>query len=242
MFSRIGTFLFGIVSYGAFFATLLWFAGWIAGIGVPVPLDAPAAMNTWQALAIDAGLMAMFGLQHSVMARPGFKAWWTQFVPGSLERSVYVLLSSVALFAMMAFWQPLGGVVWAVEGEAARIAVYVVFALGWAILFLATFLINHFDLFGLRQVWLHLVRRPYTQLEFGTPFLYRIVRHPLYVGWLLIFWAAPTMTVAHLVLALGLTAYILIAIPFEERDLMRAHREYGEYRERVPMLIPKLGG
>jgi len=242
MLGRIGTFTFGVVAYLAFFATLVYFMGWIVGIGVPVPLDAPASINTWQALAIDIGLIALFGLQHSVMARPGFKAWWTQFVPARLERSIYVLLSSVALFAMMAFWQPLGGVLWSVQGEAARNAIYALFALGWAILFLATFLINHFDLFGLRQVWLHLVRKPYTELKFGTPFLYRFVRHPLYVGWLLIFWAAPTMTVAHLVLALGLTAYILIAIPLEERDLMRVHREYAEYRERVPMLIPKIGG
>lgn len=242
MLDRITTFTFGVVAYLAFFATLLYFMGWIVGIGVPVPLDAPAAINTWQALAIDTGLMALFGLQHSVMARPGFKAWWTQFVPARLERSVYVLLSSVALFIMMAFWQPLGGVLWSVQGEAARNAIYALFGLGWAILFLATFLINHFDLFGLRQVWLHLVQKPYTELKFGTPFLYRFVRHPLYVGWLLIFWAAPTMTIAHLVLALGLTAYILIAIPLEERDLMRVHREYAEYRERVPMLIPKIGG
>ncbi len=242
MFHRISSFFFGILSYLAFFVTLLYFMGWIVGIGVPTTLDAPATSTTWSSIAIDLGLLTMFGLQHSVMARPAFKEWWTKFVPASLERSVYVLCSSVALFALMAFWQPLGGVVWSALNEILRMAIYGLFAIGWVILFLATFLINHFDLFGLRQVWLQLVDRPYTPLQFGTPLLYRVVRHPLYVGWLLIFWAAPTMTVAHLLLAVGLSAYILIAIPIEERDLMRTHREYAQYRERVPMLLPRLRG
>lgn len=242
MFGRIVNFAFGIAAYGMFFASLLYFAGWIAGVGVPVSLDDPAALTTWQAILIDLGLLTMFGLQHSVMARPAFKQWWMQYVPAPMERSVYVLCSSVALLVLMLCWQPLGGVIWSVQSEAARIAVYAVFALGWAVLFLATFLINHFDLFGLRQVWLHLLDRPYTPLQFGTPFLYRVVRHPLYVGWLLIFWAAPTMTTAHLLLAMGLSAYILIAIPIEERDLMRLHREYSRYREQVPMLLPRLRG
>jgi protein-S-isoprenylcysteine O-methyltransferase Ste14 len=242
MFHRISSFFFGILSYLAFFVTLLYFMGWIVGIGVPTTLDAPATSTTWSSIAIDLGLLTMFGLQHSVMARPAFKEWWTKFVPASLERSVYVLCSSVALFALMAFWQPLGGVVWSAQNETLRMAIYGLFAIGWVILFLATFLINHFDLFGLRQVWLQLVDRPYTPLQFGTPLLYRVVRHPLYVGWLLIFWAAPTMTVAHLLLAVGLSAYILIAIPIEERDLMRTHREYAQYRERVPMLLPRLRG
>jgi methanethiol S-methyltransferase len=241
MIRKITNFVFGIASYLAFFATLLYFMGWIIGVGVPNTLDAPAAITTWQAIAIDLGLLTLFGLQHSVMARPAFKEWWLQFVPATLERSIYVLCSSIALFALMAFWQPLGGVIWSVQNETLRMAIYGVFALGWVILFLATFLINHFDLFGLRQVWLQLINRPYTPLQFGTPLLYRVVRHPLYVGWLLIFWATPTMTVAHLLLAAGLSAYILIAIPIEERDLMRMHREYAEYRERVPMLLPRLG-
>jgi protein-S-isoprenylcysteine O-methyltransferase Ste14 len=244
MFRRITAFLFGLASYLAFFATLLYFMGWIVGFGVPIALDAPAKITTWPeiaiAIAIDLGLLALFGLQHSVMARPAFKEWWTKFVPTSLERSLYVLCSSVALLALMLYWQPLGGIVWSVQNEALRMAIYGVFALGWGILFLATFLINHFDLFGLRQVWLQLTNRPYTPLNFGTPLLYRVVRHPLYLGWLLIFWAAPTMTVAHLVLAAGLSAYILIAIPIEERDLMRVHREYAKYREQVPMLVPRL--
>lgn len=242
MIRKITTFFFGILSYLAFFATLLYFMGWIVGVGVPTTLDAPAAITTWEAIAIDIGLLTLFGLQHSVMARPGFKNWWVRFVPAPLERSMYVLCSSIALSALMVFWQPLGGVVWSVQNEALRAATYGVFAAGWGILFLATFLINHFDLFGLRQVWLQLRNRPYTPLQFGTPVLYRFVRHPLYVGWLLIFWAAPTMTVAHLLLAVGLSAYILIAIPIEERDLIRMHREYADYRARVPMLVPRLRG
>jgi len=148
MFHRISSFFFGILSYLAFFVTLLYFMGWIVGIGVPTTLDAPATSTTWSSIAIDLGLLTMFGLQHSVMARPAFKEWWTKFVPASLERSVYVLCSSVALFALMAFWQPLGGVVWSAQNETLRMAIYGLFAIGWVILFLATFLINHFDLFG----------------------------------------------------------------------------------------------
>lgn len=241
MLDRIFTFMFGVVSYAAFFATLLMFMGWMLGIGLGVvmPLDAPATSGVGQAMLVDLALVALFGLQHSVMARPAFKARWTRFVPWPLERSAYVLASSLALYVLMAFWQPLGGLVWSIDSMPARVGVYAGHALGWGVLFLATFLINHFDLFGLRQVWLKLVNRPYTPLRFGTPLLYRIVRHPLYVGWLMIFWFAPTMTLSHLVLAVGLSAYILVAIRYEERDLMREHREYADYRRRVPMLIPR---
>jgi protein-S-isoprenylcysteine O-methyltransferase Ste14 len=239
MTERVVTFIGGVLAYLVFFAVLMYFMGWIAGIGVPMPLDAPATITTWQAVAIDVGLLVGFGVQHSVMARPWFKAWWTRFVPQRLERSVYVLASSIALGLLMLGWQPLGGVVWSVESEAARFAVLGLFALGWVVLFVSTFLINHFDLFGLRQVWLHLVGRRYTQLQFRVPFLYRFVRHPLYVGWLMIFWAAPTMTIAHLLLASGLTAYILIAIRYEEQDLLELHPEYAGYRQQVPMLIPR---
>ena len=243
MFNRILSFMFGIVSYAAFFATLLMFMGWMLGVGLGIvmPLDAPPVSTIGEALLVDLALVALFGLQHSVMARPAFKAWWTQFVPKPVERSVYVLASSVALYVLMAFWQPLGGIVWSIDSMPGRVAMYAGHALGWVVLFLATFLINHFDLFGLRQVWLKLVDRPYTPLRFGTPLLYRVVRHPLYVGWLMIFWFAPTMTLSHLVLAAGLSAYILVAIRYEERDLMREHREYADYRQRVPMLIPRFG-
>jgi methanethiol S-methyltransferase len=242
MIGRISVFLFGVVAYTAFFASLVFFMGWIAGIGVPVALDGPATGSVGGAIAADLGLMLVFALQHSVMARPKFKAWWTRFVPQSIERSTYVLLSSIALLAMMIFWQPLGGVVWSVDHSIGKWVIRGVFVLGWVVLFVSTFLINHFDLFGLRQVWLKLVDRPYAPLPFGTPFLYRWVRHPLYVGWIMIFWAAPTISIAHLLLATALTTYILIAIQFEERDLIKSHREYAQYREAVPMLVPRLRG
>jgi protein-S-isoprenylcysteine O-methyltransferase Ste14 len=174
------------------------------------------------------------------MARPAFKRWLTRWVPGPAERSTYGLLSSAALFLLFWQWRPLGGVVWEVPGEAARAAVYAAYAAGWLTVLATTFLINHFDLFGLRQVWLAFRGVPYTPPRFVTPWPYRLVRHPLYVGWLTVFWAAPTMTAAHLLFAAGLTAYILAAIRWEERDLVAAHPEYASYRRRVPMLLPRL--
>jgi len=173
-----------------------------------------------------------------VMARPWFKTAWTRIVPASVERSTYVLFSSLALLLLFWKWEPMGGVIWNVTNPDGQIILNALYGLGVLIILAATFLINHFDLFGLRQVWLNLRGIPYMSLSFSTPGMYRIVRHPLYVGWLLMFWAAPVMTVAHLVFTLGTTAYILIAIQFEERDLVRFHKEYAEYRQQVPMLIP----
>ena len=194
----------------------------------------------WEALAIDLGLLGLFAIQHSVMARPAFKRWWTKFVPEAVERSTYVLLSSLALVALFAWWQPIGGIVWETTG-AARTAVIALYLLGWALLLYTTFLIDHFDLFGLKQVWRRLTGASYQPPQFYTPSLYKVVRHPLYIGWLTIFWAAPTMTVAHLVFALATTAYILIAIQLEERDLVDAFGErYVNYRRDTPMLIPRL--
>ena len=172
------------------------------------------------------------------MARPWFKKAWTKIVPQVVERSTYVLFSSVALLLLFALWQPMGGVIWNVENASARAILYAIYGIGLVTVLVATFLINHFDLFGLRQVWLNLIGRPYESLPFKTPGLYRYVRHPLYVGWLLSFWATPTMTVAHLVFAVATSLYIFVAIQFEENDLVQAHREYAEYRERVPMLVP----
>jgi len=174
------------------------------------------------------------------MARPAFKRWWTRFVPTVIERSTYTLLSSLALILLFWQWRPIGAIVWHVDSEAGRIALYAGFAFGWLLLLVSTFLINHFDLFGLRQVWLYFRGRPYVEIPFRTPALYKLVRHPLYVGWLFAFWCAPTMTAAHLLFAVLTTAYILIAIQFEERDLIRAFPEYASYRQRVPMLIPFL--
>jgi protein-S-isoprenylcysteine O-methyltransferase Ste14 len=191
------------------------------------------------ALLVNLGLLTLFAVQHSVMARPAFKAAWKRVVPEPVERSTYVLASSAALLFLFWQWRPMGGVVWQVEGPLAAL-LHVVCAAGWLTVLASTFLINHFDLFGLRQVWLHLRGKPYTPLAFGTPALYRWVRHPLYVGWLLAFWATPTMTAAHLVFALATTGYILTAIQLEERDLIRAHGDvYRRYREEVPMLVPR---
>ena len=230
--------LYGVACYAVFFATFLYAIGFIGNLWVPKAMDSARETSVATAVLIDLGLLAVFALQHSVMARPAFKRVWTRIIPESAERSTYTLLSSLALILLFWLWRPIGGVVWSVENEAARVALYAAYAFGWALLLYTTFLLNHFDLFGLRQVWLQFRGRPYTHLPFKTPTLYRWVRHPLYVGWLVIFWATPIMTVTHLLFALMTTAYILIAIQFEERDLVAALPEYGEYRKRVPMLVP----
>jgi protein-S-isoprenylcysteine O-methyltransferase Ste14 len=240
--ARSAVFAYGIVSYAVFFATFLYLAGFIGNLFVPVTLDGTPRVGLLEGLLTNLGLIALFAVQHSVMARPAFKRWLTRFIPAAAERSTYVLASSVALIAMVALWEPLGGVVWQIDNPAGRAIAWSVFAAGWLLVLVATFLINHFDLFGLRQVWLHLRGKPYTALRFATPWLYRQVRHPLYVGWLMAFWATPTMTLTHLAFALALTAYILVAIRYEERDLIAEHGEsYRRYRERVPMLVPRLG-
>jgi len=238
--NRIFTFFYGVTSYVVFLATFLYAIGFIGNFGVPKSLDT-AASGPWQeALLVDLGLLSLFAVQHSVMARPAFKRVFTRVVPVAMERSTYVLASSVALLILFWQWQPLGGTVWEVESYVGRVSLYAGYAFGWVLVLLATFVINHFDLFGLRQVWRHLVGKPQAELRFGTPFLYRIVRHPLYVGWLCVFWSTPVMTVTHLLFAAVTTAYILVAIQFEERDLMAVHPEYAEYRKQVPMIIPGL--
>jgi methanethiol S-methyltransferase len=239
MFRRVSIFLYGIVSYAVFFATFLYAVGFIGNFGVPSTLDGPLAGSFAGSLLVDLALLGLFAVQHSVMARPAFKRLLTRVVPESAERSTYVLASSLALIAMFAFWQPLGGDVWSVTDATARGVLWGAFAFGWLLVLVSTFLINHFDLFGLRQIWLQLMGRPYTAIAFRTPGPYRYVRHPLYVGWFFAFWATPTMSVSHLVFAVATSAYILVAIQFEERDLV-AHlgQAYRDYRERVPMLIP----
>ena len=239
---RVGVFVYGVVSYACFLFTFLYAVGFVGGFGVPRSIDSPPADPLGVVLAIDVLLLAVFALQHSVMARPAFKRWWTRIVPEAAERSTYVLASSLALLLLFWQWRPIGGVIWQVESPVGQAVLYGLFAAGWLIVLVTTFLINHFDLFGLRQVWLHLRGKPYRPLGFVTPGPYRVVRHPLYVGWLLAFWATPVMTAAHLLFAVATTAYILIAIRLEERDLTDFHGErYAAYRRRVPMLVPRIG-
>lgn len=230
--------LYGVVCYAVFFATFLYSIGFIGNFAVPKAMDSPRDVAFGTALLVNLGLLGLFAVQHSVMARPAFKRWWMKLIPQPAERSTYVLFSSLALIALFWFWQPMGGVIWSLESQTAVTVAYTLYALGWALLLYCTFLIDHFDLFGLRQVWLQARGKPYTAVPFVTPWLYRQMRHPLYVGWLMIFWATPTMTVAHLVFAIMTTAYILVAIQLEERDLIEAHPEYAEYKKRVPMLLP----
>lgn len=238
MLSRITAFLYGLACYLSFLVAFVYAVGFLGNLAVPKSIDSAAHLPFLQALGINAALLGLFAIQHSVMARPWFKAGWTRIVPRPIERSTYVLFSSVALLLLFWKWEPMGGAVWNVGSAYGRLAIQALYACGWLIVLATTFLINHFDLFGLRQVWLHLLGRPYTEIGFRTPGLYRYVRHPLYVGWLMVFWSASLMTSAHLVFAVATTAYILLAIQFEERDLARFHREYAEYRRRVPMLLP----
>lgn len=244
MFKRIVFFAYGSLSYLIFFATFLYAIGFIGNFGVPTTLDgAPAGGSFALNLLIDAGLLTLFAVQHSIMARKWFKDLWTRIVPQPIERSTYVLFSSLALILLFRLWHPLGGEVWSVENSAGVFVLRSLFAFGWLLVLVSTFLINHFDLFGLRQVWFYLLDKPCEPLKFGTPALYRVVRHPLYVGWFFAFWMTPVMTLAHLLFAVATTLYILLAIRFEERDLVREHGEaYETYRRAVPMLIPFTGG
>jgi protein-S-isoprenylcysteine O-methyltransferase Ste14 len=239
MLARATVFIYGIFCYLVFFATFLYALGFVGDLYVPKSIDSGPRGPLAAALLVDACLLGLFAVQHSLMARPWFKRAWTRVVPESAERSTYVLFSSLALLLLFWQWRPLGGVVWSVESQAGRSAVYVLYFFGWLLLLAATFMIDHFDLFGLRQVWRRLLGRPYAQPEFRTPGLYRHVRHPIYLGWLCIFWATPRMTAAHLLFALATTAYIFVAVRFEERDLIHSHGDaYRAYRARVPMIFP----
>jgi protein-S-isoprenylcysteine O-methyltransferase Ste14 len=239
MIGRVTVFVYGVACYLVFLATFLYAIAFLGDFGVVKSIDSGPETPVGLALAINAGLLGLFAVQHSVMARPWFKRAWTKFVPPTAERSTYVLFSSVAMILLFWLWRPIGGMIWEVTDMAGRAVIWGIYAIGWLLLLAATFLINHFDLFGLRQVYLHLAGLPYTALQFRTPGLYRYVRHPIYLGWLCIFWATPQMTAAHLVLALATTAYILMAIRWEERDLVRAHGEtYRLYRDQVPKILP----
>jgi methanethiol S-methyltransferase len=236
--SKLLVFTYGLISYLMFGVTYLYAVGFVGNLLVPKSLDSAPTAPLGTALLINLGLLGLFAIQHSVMARPAFKRLLLRVLPQPAERSTYVLASSLALILLFWLWSPLGGVVWDVQDSTARAVLYGAFGFGFLLVFVATLLINHFDLFGLRQVWLYLRGRQYEPLPFLTPGPYRLVRHPLYLGWLFAFWATPTMTVTHLLFAVMTTAYILIAIQLEENDLINAHPEYAEYKRRVPMIIP----
>ena len=240
---RTAILIYGFVCYAIFFATFLYAIGFIGNLVVPKSIDTGAPTGWPSALAVNGLLLAIFALQHSVMARPAFKRWITRFIPRAAERSTYVLASSAALLALFWAWRPLPATVFAVESEALRTAITAVFLGGVGLVLYATFLIDHFDLFGLRQVVLHFRGQAYTHKRFVTPSLYRHIRHPLYVGWFIVFWATPDLSVGHLLMAIGTTAYILVAIVFEERDLSEIlGPEYRAYRGRTPKFLPRLGG
>lgn len=239
--SRVGIFIYGLLGYAVFLMVFAYALGFVGGFVTPTTLDG-APHRSWEvALAIDLGLLTLFALQHTGMARPGFKRWWTRRVPRAAERSTYVLASSLVLGALFLYWEPIGGVVWQASSVGLHTVVITWYCCGWLLVLYATFLIDHFDLFGLTQVWSQLAGRPYRPSQLQTPSLYLVVRQPLYVGWLTVLWAAPTMTVAHLVFALLTSAYILITIRVEERDLVSGFGDlYIEYREHTPMFIPPL--
>ena len=241
--SRALSMLFAIIAYAIFFATFLYlivFVGDFSFAGRTVDVGQEAPVLT--AVAIDVALIALFGLQHSVMARPAFKAKWTKIVPPQAERSVYVLAASIALMIMFLFWRPIDTIVWNVGNPILSQLIWLLFWAGWAVVLISTFLINHFELFGLQQAWFHVRGREAAKPELREPFFYRWVAHPLYLGFFLAFWAAPEMTVGHLLLAAGVSVYMLIAIRYEERDLTDLFGDdYRNYRHGVGMLLPKFG-
>ncbi len=229
-----------LLSYLVFFGVFLYAVGFIGNLWVPTSLDAEPHSPLGFAVAVNGLLLGLFAIQHSVMARPFFKRWITQFIPAAAERPTYVMATNLALIALFIWWQPMGISIWNATSPLLQVGLYAVFFAGWALVFVSTCLINHFDLFGLRQGWYHFLGQPYPPLTFVTPALYKHVRHPLYIGWLMVFWATPTMTAGHLLFALLTTGYILIAVQLEERDLIAAHgSDYVNYRNQVPMFIPR---
>jgi methanethiol S-methyltransferase len=234
-------FAYGLLVYLFFLATFLYTIGFVEGVPGLKTIDSGLTGTVWTAVIVDVVLLGIFAVQHSVMARPVFKRWWTRYVPWSVERSTYVLAASLAVALLLWQWRPLPGVVWAVENPAARTLLVAISVLGWVVLLISTFLINHFELFGVQQVFQRWRETPVKRQAFKTPAFYKYVRHPLYLGFILAFWATPVMTQGHLLFAVATTGYIFVGIFFEERDLIASFgEEYRSYRQRVPMILPFL--
>jgi protein-S-isoprenylcysteine O-methyltransferase Ste14 len=232
-------FLYGVISYFIFFGVFLYLPGFMGNFLVPKSIDSPAAGPLGEALLINAGLLALFAIQHSVMARRGFKDMITKIIPKAAERSTYVLFSSLAVILLYWQWKPMGMVIWNVQDSTLTFVLNAFMISGMLIVLFTTFLINHFDLFGLRQVWYYWRKQEYKPLSFVTPGPYKVIRHPLYFGWIMMFWSTPVMTIAHLVFSIATTCYIFIAIFLEEKDLVREHgKKYINYRRSVPMILP----
>jgi methanethiol S-methyltransferase len=239
---RLIAFLYGLVAYLVFFVTILYAIGFVSGLFVPKTLDNGAAGDPTEAIIVNLLLMTLFAVQHSVMARPQFKKWWTQFVPQSVERSTYVLFASLALLLLFWQWRPMPAVLWQISNPQIAGAILALGLVGWALVFASTFLINHFELFGLHQVTNNLAGKPMPAMRFKTPLLYNLVRHPIYLGFLIAFWSTPVMTAGHLLFAAVTTAYIFVGIMLEEHDLIAVFGdEYRNYRRRVGMIVPFIG-
>lgn len=239
---KLTSFLYGLVAYALCVVTLLYAIGFVTGFGVPKTIDTGTEAPLFTAIVINLVLMTIFAVQHSVMARPQFKAWWTRIVPEPVERSTYVLFASLALVLLFWQWRPIPAVVWEVSNPQAAMALTILELFGWAVLFLSTFMINHFELFGLHQVTNNLADKPMPKMSFRTPFFYNFVRHPIYLGLIIAFWSTPTMTAGHLLFAAVTTAYIFVGIALEENDLVAVFGDdYRRYRQKVAMIVPFLG-
>jgi protein-S-isoprenylcysteine O-methyltransferase Ste14 len=239
--NKLLSFFYGLVCYAVFFLSFIYAIGFVGNMALPKTIDSGFESGVAQSLIINLVLLGLFAVQHTIMARPAFKQWWTKMVPVQVERSTFVLVASLLLFLLYWQWRPITAVIWNVEHPAGKAILISIFWLGWVMVLWSTFMINHFDLFGLRQVWFHLRNQEYHHVKFQTSSLYKYLRHPIMLGFIIAFWATPYMTAGHLLFAVATTTYILIGIQFEEHDLVQfLGKDYDDYRSRVPMLIPSL--